>query len=399
MEHHDLQDLMARYLAGKASPEEIGFLLRQFNKKEGEAVLRSVIRELEASYEISEYKSQARANALQDSYDLIKSQINSESEEDKTLPRPRHILLKISVAAAITLLVASSVFMLTNNNYKGITEKTASTRHNDIAPGGNKAVLTLSNGTKIVLDSIQTGMVSRQGNTKIIKLNNGQLAYNRQLGNNRKSTVHYNTITTPRGGQYQVILSDGTKVWLNAASSIYFPSEFRGRTREVRVTGEVYFEVEENAKRPFIVSVDDMTVQVLGTHFNVMAYDDEPATKVTLTEGSIKVTDGNKAVLLEPGDQVQVDKADRLKKVKDVDLQGIIAWKNNQFCFNDDDIKTVMRRLSRWYDADVVIKGKIPQHFGGYISRDINLSKVLEALEATSHLQFIVQDSTIIVSP
>lgn len=403
---------MARYLAGAASPREIRFLLRKFKKKETETELRAVIRrQLEAGFEERKPGNQATGQILQDTYETIKKQIDHKNEEEKNLkilPHSRTTWLKISVAAAIALLIASSIFIFTINNKEGIKQKTVSTSKNDIAPGGNHAILTLANGTRVILDSVQNGIVSMQGATKVLKLKNGQLAYNKQLGNDGKDNVFYNTITTPRGGQYEVILSDGTKAWLNAASSIYFSSEFRGKTREVRITGEVYFEVKENASHPFMVyfsspKSDDKdreeVVEVLGTHFNIMTYKDEPVAKITLLQGAVKVKEENKEVLLKPGQQLRVNPEGRITKVENVDSDGIVAWKNNQFWFDDDNIQTVMRELSRWYNVDVVIRGNIPQHFGGYISRNINISKVLEALQATSHLQFKIQNNTIIVSP
>lgn len=420
MKHSNIQQLVARYLAGVASPEEIRFLLRQFKKKETETELRAVIRrQLEAGFEERKPGNQAMDKALQDTYETIKKQIDRKNEKEndlETLSHSRNIWLKISVAAAIALLIASSIFIFTtSNDKKGIRQQVVSVQKNDIAPGGNHAILTLANGTRVILDSVQNGIVSMQGATKILKLKNGQLAYNKQLavgskqlGNNQEDKVLYNTITTPRGGQYEVILSDGTKAWLNAASSIYFPSEFRGKTREVRITGEVYFEVKENVSHPFMVyfsspQSDDKdreeVVQVLGTHFNIMTYKDEPVAKITLLQGAVKVKEENKEILLKPGQQLRVNPEGRITKVENVDSNGIVAWKNNQFWFDDDNIQTVMRELSRWYNVDVVIRGNIPQHFGGYISRNISISKVLEALQATSHLQFKIQNNTIIVSP
>lgn len=404
MKNTNLQEIFARYLSGEASPKEVRFLLQQFGKKENETELKAAIRrQLEAGHEMPEPIEKSWESVLQDTYQAIKVQISHKNqiEDDVKTLHQIHIRRwwRYSIAAAMAVLVASSVFIFFNHK-KGssVQTRTEIVQRRDIAPGGNKAILTLSNGTSIGLDSTKNGVIFLQGNTKVVKQNNGLLSFN-NVGSGKATRTLYNTITTPRGGQYEVVLSDGTKVWLNAASSIRFPNEFTGNVREVRVTGEAYFEVTDNTQMPFKVLVNDMTVQVLGTHFNVMAYKDEPVAKITLLNGAVKVTDGDKNVLLNPGEQAQVNLKGQLTKVENVDLQGTIAWKNNQFWFNGDDIQTVMRELSRWYNVNVIIKGDIPQHFGGDISRNIYVSKVFEALQATSHLQYKIQDSTIIVSP
>lgn len=404
LKNTELQEIFVRYLSGEASPKEVRFLFHQFGKKENEVELKAAIRQqLESGHEVPRPIEQSWESVLEDTYQAIKVQINHKNqiEGDIKILHQIHVRRwwRYSIAAAIAMFVASSVFIFFNHK-RAVTLQTQTEivlRH-DIAPGGNKAILTLSNGTSIALDSTKNGVISLQGNTKVVKQNNGLLSFN-NMGSGKTTQTLYNTITTPRGGQYEVVLSDGTKVWLNAESSIHFPNEFTGNLREVRVTGEAYFEVTDNTQMPFKVLVNDMTVQVLGTHFNVMAYKDEPVAKITLLNGAVKVTDGDKDVLLNPGEQAQVNLKGQLTKVENVDLQGTIAWKNNQFWFNDDSIQTVMRELSRWYNVNVIIKGNIPQHFGGDISRNIYVSKVFQALQATSHLQYKIQDSTIIVSP
>lgn len=399
MENDDLKQILARYLDGKASPEEVKFLLLKFRGKKNEAALRSSIRQLfENDADVPEQVSEAWEPGLQAVYLAIKEQIDAERKREKGFEvSTRHnAWQKYSIAAAVALLIASSIFIFFGHK-KGAPQQPETVQRQDLPPGSNKAILTLANGIKVRLDSVKIGTLSMQGNTRIVKLKKGLLTYNK--AKDKQAKVLFNTITTPRGGQYKVELSDGTKVWLNAASSIYFPTTFKGKTRTVRITGEAYFEVAENAKAPFEVLVNDVTIQVLGTHFNVMAYKEEPVSKVTLLQGAVKVKEGNKNLLLRPGEQAYVGTGGRLTKVKNVDLRGTIAWKNNQFWFNNDNIQTVMRRLSRWYNVEVVIKGNIPQHFGGIISRNINVSEVFEALQATSHLQYKIVDSTIIVSP
>jgi ferric-dicitrate binding protein FerR (iron transport regulator) len=270
----------------------------------------------------------------------------------------------------------------------------------DRSPGGNKAVLTLADGSTIVLDSAHNGLLSQQGNSKVQKLDSGQLAYEiaASLKQPAASEATYNTITTPRGGQYQVVLSDGSKVWINAASSLRFPTSFSGKGREVELKGEAYFEIKENKAMPFKVKVSQgEEVEVLGTHFNIMAYEDEPVVKTTLLEGRIKVTAGVTSKMVKPGQQVQINAKGELVLVGDVDVEEAVAWKNGYFQFHIADIETVMRQLTRWYDIDVYYESRKPEgHFLGEISRNNNLSDVLKMLEVNG-VHFRMEGKKLIV--
>jgi ferric-dicitrate binding protein FerR (iron transport regulator) len=268
----------------------------------------------------------------------------------------------------------------------------------DIQPGGNKALLTLADGSTIILDSAQNGALSTQGNIRIIKLDDGQLTYNRS-GARSSSKVLYNTISTPNGGQYQLTLADGSQVWLNAASSIRFPASFTGKERRVEITGEAYFEVAKDPSMPFIVSVDDVEVQVLGTHFNVMAYKDEPKLETTLLEGSVKFVKDNNSAMLKPGQQLQLTQKEQFKVVSGIDLTKVVAWKNGLFDFNGSDFETIARKLSRWYNVEVVYNKKIDDLFYAEIPRNTKLSDVLKALELTGKINFEIEGSKIIVLP
>jgi ferric-dicitrate binding protein FerR (iron transport regulator) len=306
-------------------------------------------------------------------------------------------------AAAVILLLAGTYiyFRSPEKPRKQITkEEPARAAGNDIDPGGNNAVLTLANGSAIVLNNAANGMLAQQGNTDIVKLDSGQLAYNSQRrSHDMRTAAQYNTLTTPRGGQYQIVLPDGTKVWLNAASSIRFPTAFTGRERKVQITGECYFEVARNTVKPFIVQANNMEVDVLGTHFNIMSYSDEAAVRATLLEGSIKVVQPatHHTQLVLPGQQAEIDKAGAIS-IKEADMSQAIAWKNGLFLFNNDDIQTVMRQLSRWYNVDVTIQDNIPQHFTGSIHRDVEVSQVFEVLQETGSIHFEIRDGKIIVS-
>jgi ferric-dicitrate binding protein FerR (iron transport regulator) len=207
-----------------------------------------------------------------------------------------------------------------------------------------------------------------------------------------------NTLTTPRGGQYEVMLPDGTKVWLNSASSLTYPVTFAGKERRVELTGEAYFEVAKNTSSPFFVKTSGQTVKVLGTHFNINSYEDEKCVKTTLLEGSVVITsDGNKqAVNLKPGQQ-SVNKAASFDVINEADIDEAVAWKNGKFLFRNTDLQTVMRQLSRWYDVDVEYQGTIAErHYRGRISRNVPVSQVFEILK-TSGINFIINGRTIIV--
>jgi ferric-dicitrate binding protein FerR (iron transport regulator) len=296
----------------------------------------------------------------------------------------RFIIMRITAAAAVILLLLSGLWFFTNNRQHEKPAIAQTQKIEDIAPGGNKAILMLADGTKLVLDSASNGAITKQGNVTVIKMDDGQLSYNASTSTSA-SILTYNTITTPRGGQYQVVLSDGTKVWLNAASSLRFPTAFVGNDRRVELRGEGYFEVAHNAKKPFYVGVGEMNVQVLGTHFNINSYTDEDAIKTTLLEGSVKVTKGVNSVTIKAGEQVVVNETDNHLAIKEaVNLNDVIAWKNGFFSFRHSYIKEIVKQLSRWYNIEVYYKGDIKnQEFTGKIDRTLSLNQVLKILEKT----------------
>jgi len=270
----------------------------------------------------------------------------------------------------------------------------------DVLPGGNRAVLTLADGTSILLDSASNGTIASQGSIKVIKLSSGKLVYNSTDG--AAVSVSYNTLTTPLGGQYQVILEDGTIVWLNSGSSLRYPTVFAGAERRVEITGEAYFEVAKNPNQPFKVKINLSSgeggeIEVLGTHFNINAYEDEAAVKTTLLEGSVKVNHSNTTSQLKPGQQLQLSKQGRIEIMNKADLEETMAWKEGRFQFENADIHYIMRQIARWYDVEVEYKGEITRHFGGVISRNENVTKVLNLLELTGEVNFKVTGKKIIV--
>lgn len=330
------------------------------------------------------------------------------------IKRNKNIWFRVSMAAAmlVIILLGGWLYMRSSfNDKKGHTAETVTTTK-DISPGGNKAILTLSDGSQVVLDRARHGVLAEQGKTSISKKREGEVIYNAKTASlTDHSPLTYNTITTPRGGQYHVVLPDGSHVWLNAASSIYFPAQFTGKERGVRLSGEAYFEVAPDKSRPFTISVAPVeseqmaTIQVLGTHFNVSAYADENYINATLLEGRIKFASAKAtntpAADLKPGQQVVLSKqAEKVSVTNAEDAEVSISWVKGIFHFEKANISDVMRQLSRWYNVDVVYEGKIPeQKITGDAERNIPLSTMLQTLEKMASVQFQIQGRIIKVKP
>lgn len=252
-----------------------------------------------------------------------------------------------------------------------------------VIPGSDKAILVLDDGSTVTLDSTADGNITKQGATNISKMN-GQVTYALNDAPGGTAGVVYNTIKIPRGGQYQLVLADGTKVWMNASSSLHFPTSFPGKERVVELTGEAYFEVAKDAQRRFSVKVNGTSVNVLGTHFNVMAYDNESAMAVTLMEGAVNVSKENDNVTLRPGQQAQLRPGSNFSVLDNVNLEETIAWKNGYFHLDHTTLAVLMRQIERWYDVDVTYEGKIPnRQFGGKISRKSDIQHVMKILEVS----------------
>jgi transmembrane sensor len=294
----------------------------------------------------------------------------------------------MAAASILILLLAAGHWLFDRNRSGKLAVKVAETKVaiNDKLPGKNTATLTLADGSVIVLDSARDGTLTKQGNVNIVKINNSLLSFN--TSGPQTTQVIYNSISTPRGGQYQIELSDGTKVWLNAASTLKFPIVFNGTERSVTLNGEAYFEVAKNEKKEFNVIVNGMRVDVLGTRFNMNAYDDEHVVTATLLQGSVKVTNQasatrqSRSVIIKPGQQANVKSSGEMSIVNDVNTEKSVAWKNGQFQFENEDISIIMRQVSRWYDVNILYEGAVPKRFfTGKISRSSNVSKVIDMLE------------------
>lgn len=320
---------------------------------------------------------------------LVKHALRQEIPE---VPVRRMYFRKWSwAAAAIALALLSTGAYLWTVNKKSPPIQIA-----EIQPGKEGAILTLADGTRVSLDTVRNGVISLQGGATV-KAVNGTLLYD-GTGNQ----VVYNTMTIPKGRQFQVTLPDGTQVWLNSASSIRYPTVFSGEERRVEVRGEAYFEVTKNAKMPFRVNVSNKAeVEVLGTHFNVNAYENEGSINTTLLEGSVRVAAAqlNKNVVLKPGQQAQLKNGKDEMKVVNADIDKVIAWKNGLFNFEDAHLEEVMRQLERWYDINVVYEKGVPDiAFGGEITKGVSLNGVLVLLERAG-VHFRLEGRTVVILP
>ena len=304
-------------------------------------------------------------------------------------------------AAAITILVLSSaLYFISFDKSEPTLVLTEPARFkNDVLPGDNRAVLTLDDGSQINLDEAQDGLLAKDNNIAIKKTGKGQLEYS--AGESLATKVTYNTLSTPMGGQYQLVLPDGSKVWLNSGSSIRYPTAFTGLERVVELQGEAYFEIAKNKKMPFIVKTDNsMDIKVLGTQFNVMAYENEKNINTTLIEGSVEVLERSGKTLLEPGQAAILNKGSGKVKVSKVDVEEAIAWKNGYFVFPNENIESIMRKVSRWYNIEVVYQGNLSnKDFVGTISRDKKISEILKMLELTGAVHFRIDGRRVTVMP
>ncbi len=315
--------------------------------------------------------------------DAILSAILNTKEELATTNVPVQQLWwkKLSVAAALILLLGSAGYLLMFNENKQKIGRIQNLPVNSAKDAGsNKAVLTLSDGSRLFLDTGFAGTLARQGNTDVIS-SKGELSYKTEM-KTASATMLYNTLVTNKGQLYPLNLSDGSKVWLNSSSSIKFPVAFTGKERLVEVNGEAYFEVANNPDQPFKVLLNGMQVEVLGTHFNVNGYSDESVIKTTLLEGALKVSKGDISLLLLPGQQAGLQENGNIDLIKNIDMEEAVSWKDGYFHFKEASLETVMRQLARWYDVEVVFENKeAHQTFSGDLEKNLSISRVVEMLE------------------
>jgi len=373
----DLNDIVKRYLSGKASAEEISFIDEYYN--------------FLGKRDISEQVPNEELQFLEDQ--------NFKAIQNKIAADKKSTLISfykyISIAAALILVCGSIFFLRDQKMISGSSTTKAKVENLDVLPGSDKAILTLANGKKVVLDANTAINISNTNGISISKTEDGKLVYtvlNRESFD--KSSVSFNTIETPNGGQYQVVLPDGTKVWLNAASSLRYPEVFVGNERSVQLTGEAYFEVAKNKMKPFHVKSKNQDVEVLGTHFNINSYMDDKTIKTTLLEGSIKISNQKFNKILTPGEQAIAGIAENafIHVSNDVDLDDQVAWKNGLFRFNDSELRDVLIQLERWYDVKIDYSSLPNKRYNGMVPRKSKLSQVLAMLEKTGNIKFQLTD-------
>ena len=369
MTEQDIEQLLKKYNAGECTPEEQLLLYNLYDKLDRESA--------ESGYQAPDENFESII------WDRIQKdrQITSHSYT-------KRLYFRIAVAAACVVLVAGAVYLTSvnkNNSHEVLTAKAE-----DVPAGSNRATLTLANGQQIVLDAAKAGTLVQQAGVTVTKNANGQLVYvisSDKTPSGVGTTIAYNTITTPNGGQYEIYLPDGSHVYLNAASSLKYPIRFIGDTRMVMLKGEAYFEIRKINNQSFIVSSNGQSLKVLGTHFNVASYPDEPIV-TTLAEGKIELSNTSfpQKTILQPGDQ-STALPDRFK-IDKVNIDDIAAWKDGLFIFNNTSLKEVFKQLARWYDVSVDYSRIPDMAYEGEIPRNVGLLKVLELIEATSNVSF-----------
>ena len=371
MQDQEIKKLLKKYLDGNCSEKEIALLESWYLNFERQDLAGLTTRQ------------------LQEIQDSLPPHAVSTVKTIRMWPR-------FAAAVAILLFSGLGFFFLR----RGPLNKTYVKEGNAvITPGSNIAMLTLADGRKILLNNAKVGLLANQGNLRLQKTGNGQLVYNLNGIPEANANQGFNTIATPNGGEYQVILPDGSKVWLNAASSLTYPVNFGGAERKVTLTGEAYFEIAKNRHAPFKVVSNRQTVEVLGTHFDINSYADEPSVKTTLLEGSVKVaTEKNTNARLKPGQQSNYLVSTADLTIQTTDTTAAIAWKNGRFKFNNENIAVIMRKISRWYNVDVIYQGDLKKEdFAGGISRYDDVTKVLDMLQSTNTIHFKIEGRRIIV--
>jgi ferric-dicitrate binding protein FerR (iron transport regulator) len=395
MSDKEFNELLKRYLTDSLSEKELDELIGTLRKGKSGDLIRKAADEAFRSREFTGLTDS-------ESYDTIfNNLINSARERNSELTvklndevkmpvRRISVFYRIAVAAAVLVAVVFGSLWITKQRSEPVIQTVA-----DLAPGGNRAMLTLGDGTTIVLDSAGNGLLAEQAGTQVVKVEDGRIAYTPE--GRKKTEMLYNTITTPRAGQYELILPDGSKVWLNSESSIRFPVSFTGSFRFVEITGEAYFEVAENHEMPFRVRTAGITVEVLGTSFNVRAYADEGSVNTTLVEGSVLIASPVSQTKIIPGQMATADGSGQISIENDADIDEIIAWKKGLFMFNSENIEHIMSHISRWYDVDVVFAGEVSSEtFSGIVSRKSNVSEVLRIMEQAG-IKFSLTEKVITV--
>jgi len=403
MNQNKLNELLTLFADGKISRDEFELLFDYLrSENEDEQFHYSMDQELKKMKTCSSLNKDEKDNIF-DSI-LNDERVYQKSDSGKFILSNSRAWYQIGVAASLLVILSIGLYFYSNRTFddqKTIAKSEIIQQKVIIQPGGDKAVLTLSDGSKIILEDAKKGLLANQAGVSIQKTADGELLYSfaknmRRIPEANPSEVIYNKIETPFGGKYQINLPDGSKVWLNSASSLRFPAFFSGKTREVELNGEAFFDVAKNPDMPFKVVTKDQIVEVLGTQFNINSYADEESFKTTLIEGSVKVIYKDRVILLNPGQQFQPSL--KSSKVIEADTEEVTAWKDGYFLFKDEDIQSIMRKISRWYNVDVSYSGEIPDvGFGGNISRSKGIDEVLNVLQLTDAVHFKVEGRRITV--
>jgi ferric-dicitrate binding protein FerR (iron transport regulator) len=379
MTQQDFIDLYEKFMSGNCTPEEI-----------------TLLEKYRDDFQLENLPWDAEMGDKQEIKREILNNLNKEIDN-----RAAKKIKGYWIAAAVAVLALGFLWMFEQKKHLGFDKQAQITQSDkrQILPGFNKAILTLADGSNIDLNDARSGVLSKQGGALVGKAGNGKLVYDANAVNPGKAAAINNILTTPRGGQYQLVLSDGTKVWLNAASSLKFPAVFTGKERNVELVGEAYFEVAKNKNMPFKVSTGKLNIEVLGTHFNVNAYQEDDAIKTTLLEGSVKLTTANNQAMLKPGEQATFGQQQQIN-IQSINTEEAVAWKNGYFVFNNENIQGIMKKIARWYDVEVVYNGKIDENdFGGTVSRFDSVNEVLKSLELTGTVHFKLEGRRITVMP
>ncbi|WP_443936810.1 FecR family protein [Pedobacter sp. MW01-1-1] len=375
-------EILEKYNRGIASKEEIEFLESYYQLFDVEEdALKNI-----SSFDRQKIKNEISANI----FDKLS---NSQSKR-----QPFYRSKWWATAAILAVLSSLTLLYFKKGTSEALVTKTK--KEIVVKPGINQAILTLADGSTIGLDEKASGLVVNQAGLKVIKGANGKIIYDVE----EDIIPSVNTVVTPRGGQYHMELADGTKVWINAASSIKFPTRFSGKKRIVEITGEIYFEVAKNKAMPFVVRTKKQQIEVLGTHFNVNAYSDEADEKTTLLEGRVKVAKLNEGIadvssskVLYPGQVAAIAESNHIT-VSVADMEAAVAWKNGYFKFDKADIQTVMRQIARWYDIEVNYTGANSEDlFVGKIKRTEDINNVLRILEL-SKIKTSIKGRTITIT-
>lgn len=391
MQEERLAYLFNKYFDKTASAAERDAFLALVDQEEVEQEIRKL---MEESYQNFQPEHQPFAAGGREK--MLNAIVKGQDIDVSIIPLKRKTLWpKIVSAAAVLLIAGVGIYLYKSSSL--FNSQSPMVAGHDIKAGKNTATLTLADGRKIVLSDAANGELAKEGGVSIQKTKEGKVVYTVNGGANVGVAPGLNTITTAVGEQYQVILPDGTVVWLNAASSLKYPSTFTGNNRKVELAGEGYFEVAKVRKTPFIVVSKGQEVEVLGTHFNINGYPDEKATKTTLLEGAVRVSDSNVSTLLKPGQQSIL--INGKTKVVQVQTEDVVAWKNGYFMFNNESLEDIMRKVARWYDVEVEYKNVSNRRitFFGTVSRHSNISQVLHMLAGTGEVKFEVEGRRIIV--